>query len=200
MSLIVLKPFEQQTLNRRNEQYSAVQELLFSRYNKYHLTLSPRKETSFGHTITIDYLIKSFNFIFDLLNQSLYGKRYKNQGSYINGLVVFENTDKDNPHFHTLIRDPYNDLENRRSVADALRYVLSRVKSSRGNCKDKIPPLIDSKCYLLQEYYNNGDTRLEEYLSKEFSKPTFQSFNDLGTLSSLNADGAAFDIKPIKQY
>ena len=65
-----------------NEVKQAVTDLLRNDSNKFFLTLSPKGGVSRR------FMIESLNQLIHLLNQDLYGKRYKKKGVSIEGVVV----------------------------------------------------------------------------------------------------------------
>ena len=172
-------------LKKKQDNENAVINLLKDESNIYHLTVSPIK----GFSLT--YLEKSLNHLIKLMNEKLYGKRYKKQGNYMNGVAVLENSCGENPHFHIIIRDLKGDLENKCSVGDALEAVLPRIKTSFGDKTSK--RLIGTKSYCLQNYFNDGSSRLEQYLAKEFAaSPSMRISTRLNNIALLNEDGARF--------
>lgn len=171
---------------RKDYQIAAV-ELLLSEDNKYFLTIAP------VHNTNINSLIKTFNKLLRLLNESLYGKKYKKQNKFINGIAVLHNATKHNPHFHVLIRDPNGDLENNRTFDEAVKRSLPKIKSwDLKESKYKGRQLIGSDSYNIQEYYNNGDNQLEYYMTKEMQWAGCSIKDKLNNVSPLNADGALF--------
>ena len=182
--------------NTKQRFRDAAEQMLSSEHNRYHLTISPKPG------MAIDFLISSFNHLMKLLNEALYGKRYRNKNQYIHGMVVLELSDSYNPHFHLIIRDPHGDLENRYSLKEALRWVIPKIKTRRligSNSNTK--QLIGSNSYHLQEYYCDSDGDhyiLEEYLTKELMQ--YGTREKLDNFSTLNIDGAEFGIRDRRNY
>lgn len=137
--------------------------------SRYHITLTLTKFTpeKVGR--------KLLNLLLKQLNRVIYRKRYSDGKSFLTGVVVQEYSHcMETIHFHGLIEDePY--------LPDLLRFdelVGKQIRDiRRSNPKYYITD------HLVQEYVNDGDDKLERYLTKQFEFRGNRSLNNIGLLT-----------------
>lgn len=159
-------------------------DLLYNADNAYFLTLSP------VHEGNISFLKKSLSHLFVLLNERSYGKRYRNKGKYINGVVVTHKSHRHDLHYHIIIRDMYGDLEHRIPMCNALQRVLPKLK--RCSYNDRSDLLIGHKSYNIRPYIKDKSRKLEKYITREFENPNKRTQDILDNIGILSIDGVTF--------
>lgn len=162
-----MKPVTSINDHRGTRLKQAYIDLLTSEDNKYHLTITFQEGTR------DPVALESLNFFIKCLNQHVYGRRYLKKGKYVKGFVAKERCDNRTLHFHILVRDPDGDLNGRRPFREAVEAVIPKI---RYDTRLKDPRtggrfrgyLIGGQGWLLQDYRNDGTSRLEQYLTKNF--------------------------------
>lgn len=143
---------------------------------KYHLTISfPLGTNEIKTKEVLNLLIKH-------LNRSIYKKRYDRGQSFINGFAIREPTPSMNTdHYHILMVDDgwlpdYNRMDS--LINKHVKYLHNSL-NKRPIKKNYI------SSHLLQEYYNDGNNGLENYLLKQidYRPNSIQKTTDsIGTL------------------
>ncbi|SDK75163.1 hypothetical protein [Microbulbifer yueqingensis] len=173
--------------SEKNKMRNAFKEMLTSEYNKYHLTITFREGTK------DDVALGSLNFLMKCLNQRLFGRRYLHKNRFIDGFVARERCGNGTLHFHILIRDKRGDLESRFPIRIVLEELIPKLSSIGHNSKHRVKRrLIGDRGWLLQPYKNNGDSRLEEYLTKNFDSFSSEIDEKGDTIGLLGAEYVHF--------
>lgn len=153
-----------------------VESLLLNIDTHYHLTITFRKYTSKEACRTI------LNTFFNRLNAKIYKQRFNDGKAFLNGVAIQERSiEMDTYHFHILIeQDDY--LPDIDRMNELVKYQVNYFR--RSTAKDTICD------YLLQPYYNDGDNKLEHYLTKQFeaiTRPMDYTLKNIGVLSGTGA-------------
>ena len=145
--------------------------------NKYHLTITFRQGTSdrAAH--------QALNECIGRFNQRAYGRRYIKQRKRIHGFAVRERTANETVHFHMIIRDPYNDLELKRSFEETVESVIPAIRNPFYSDTKR---LIGDNGKKVQKYYNDGSSGLEQYLTKNFDKHSLSLQEKIDTFGVLD--------------
>lgn len=160
---------------------------------KYHLTISfPLGTNEIKTKEVLNLLIKH-------LNRSIYKKRYDRGQSFINGFAIREPTPSMNTdHYHILMVDDgwlpdYSRMDS--LIGKQVKYLHNSL-NKRPIKKNFI------SSHLLQEYYNDGNNGLENYLLKQIDyrpNPIQKVTDSIGTLGVGNVlfgrerfDGAGY--------
>lgn len=136
----------------------AYTELLSSMNTKYHLTITFPMHTSLRNCEAL------LNRLVLNLNRAIYKKRYDKGKSFIQGVAVREHTFAMNTdHYHILLVDDgyLPDYERMNTLIEKQLRLLGN-DSLHTKKKNYITR------YRLQNYFNNGDDRLEGYVTKQF--------------------------------
>jgi hypothetical protein len=107
------------------------------------------------------------------LNQRIYSRRYLNKGLHLQGFAVRERTKRGTLHFHILIFFDANECSLTK-LKDAINEVVNsylRIHTSTGS-----KPIFEHTGVHLAAYNNEGNNRLEAYLTKTISNP--HSYNE----------------------
>jgi hypothetical protein len=190
-------------------------DLLEDPRNLYHLTVTFEKGRSDA------YYLDAFNEIIRRLNRLCQRRGYFKKDQIIQGLTVFERAmNKRDPysnelHFHTIIRDVRGDLPSYHVMNTMIATVISKI-TGKGSSKEgkklmkakkvkeaikaknskrpKKPKkrLIGDECWLLQDYYNKGDSRLEGYLGEMHDRPSISYEEKKNLIGALDEFGANF--------
>lgn len=117
----------------------------------------------------------SFNFLLTILTEKLFGKFHHKRNEYLKGFVTREYQANGTVHFHGIIQDPDNNLEDRISFNDALLKALPRVQAwvsnqlQDGTVKWIKSQVTNSKSTHCEPYYDNsGKGDYEKYITKLF--------------------------------
>lgn len=129
---------------------------LASQPTSFHLTLSFHANTN--HTETL----KLLNSFMKHLNRRVYKKRYSNQLSFIQGIVIREKTtDLQTDHYHLLLTDKDMTLPDYERLNALVSKSVRSLKGRSGRNQNHI------KSFYLQKYTNEDHAnRLESYLLK----------------------------------
>ncbi len=93
---------------------------------KYHLTIT------FTTQLSGDTAYKSMLFYLHLLNQKIFGSRYKKKSLHIEGFVFAESQIDGNTHYHILIKDnPLFHVADKPSFKHHVFDLLTKVKSGK---------------------------------------------------------------------
>lgn len=95
---------------------------------KFHLTIT------FTTKISDDTAYKSLLFYLHLLNQKVFGSRYKKKGLHIEGFVFAESHKDGTTHYHSLLKD--NELfhvEGKPPLEDHVKNLMAKVKLGNSN-------------------------------------------------------------------
>ncbi len=92
---------------------------------KYHFTVT------FNTTLSDHESFKSMMFYMHLLNQRIFGSRYKKNNQHIEGFIFAESHIDGDTHYHLLLKDnPLFHAAGKPSLADHINTLLSKVKKS----------------------------------------------------------------------
>jgi len=142
---------------------------LLQNNTKYHLTITFKKYTPDKECRRL------LNRFIKHLNRSIFKKRYDSGKSFIKGFAIQEYTHSmETSHFHLLIASD-DWLPSIERLEQLIRRKVSYFR--RSNSRYCITD------YLLQAYYNDGNNKLERYLTKQFEFNRSNSFNNIGWLS-----------------
>ncbi|MEH6357458.1 MAG: hypothetical protein V7745_00605 [Pseudomonadales bacterium] len=177
----------------RGEYQTAMAKWLDDKSNKYHWTVT------FRHGCTNAFYHQSFNHLVERLNNLLFSKRnrYRNILTRIHGFAVRERNGQGDVHFHCIIQDPLGDLESKMSFERALEIAVPKityepmlydVKAKNGKAKR----LISNSGSKLQSYYNDGASKLENYVTKQFYDRRLTVQECLDNVGIFESDGAVF--------
>jgi hypothetical protein len=116
------------------------------------------------------------------------------------GIVMMENAEMHNPHFHIIIRNPNGDLEQKYTVEEAVKMVLPKLvcwqESNKGKLDDKRKPFVDANSWKLQTYSNtSGESYLEAYLAKSMGDSGYWHNHPLDNIGVLTIDGVEFGMR-----
>ena len=170
----------------RDENRSAYIELLAGLDTRYQLTLSFTKGT---------FETKSKELLNEFLkrvNRKIYKGRYNRGETFLRGFVVREFTyGMDTDHYHILIEDsPY--MPNTKRMEAIIDKKVAGLNKSLRN--DKRSNSCIESAYL-QDYYNEGDNKLEKYLTKVFEKQSYsieKAADCIGYLTDSKVDFGRF--------
>lgn len=162
--------------------------------NKYHLTVT------FRPGLSNNLYHQKFEHLIHKLNQALYSRRYriKQPIRYLYGFAMRELNSNGEVHFHCLIQDPHGDLESKNDLQSALDKVVPKITYGRKSYDVSTKKwkgrrlIVEKDGPLLQSYYNDGSSRLEEYVTKQFDDWRFSVDECLGCVGLLGRDGVNF--------
>jgi hypothetical protein len=155
-----------------------VVELMCAIAPQYHLTITCGKYTP---EITCR---NDLNKLLCLSNASIFQQRFKDGKSFLSGIAVQERSiAMDTFHFHILIANGEYVPSHERLDQVIAKHVNYFRKSKTKNtiCE-----------YQLQAYYNNGDNKLEHYLTKQFESSASKYDVALSNVGLLSAEGVCF--------
>jgi hypothetical protein len=164
---------------KKNQRYSSKEEIVkwLSGFNtKYHLTLT------FPKHMDEKWSRKLLNQSLAHLNRKTFKNRYGRGESFISGFAIREKTyGMNNDHYHILLHEN-KWLPERDEMTAFLNKQVKYFRSDHERGVMKKQYIYD---YYLQDYYNEGDDGLENYLSKKFeflSVPLQEGYDSIGTL------------------
>jgi len=159
--------------------------------NRYHITIAP----PVGHAN--EYVINRCNDLFKRLNRHVYSRQFSNRNGFIDGIVVYENLDKHNPHFHIIVRDADDALPEFDEFHALVEKIWPTVSGEIDICAEtgemlKTYPFFSSHSIKVQPYTNDGTNRLEKYLVKEAGLHRQSQIRFLECMAFLDVDGISF--------
>lgn len=170
---------------KKNQRYSFKEEVvkwLSGFETKYHLTIT------FPKYMDEKWSRKLLNQFLTHLNRKTYKNRYNRGESFINGFAIREKTyGMGNDHYHILLHE--NKWLPERDEMTA--FLNKQIKYFRSNYERGLIKKQYINDYYLQDYRNEGDDSLENYLSKKFeflSVPLQEAYDSIGVLGVNGVD------------
>jgi hypothetical protein len=166
--------------------------------NKYSLTITFRNGTS--NKATQD----GFNKLIHLLNQRIFGRRYKKKDLFITGIVARECQLNGTLHYHAILRENGTKLPNKNDFDKILEECILKIKSQPKYSSSSIYDdnqnvvteqkmrLVANDGYDLQEYYNNQDNKLEKYITKNFELSKLTITEAINSYDLITKDSITF--------
>lgn len=144
----------------------------------YHLTIT------FGKYTPEKTCRNELNKFLKHVNAALYKKQYIRGETFLNGIAIQERSIvMQTFHFHILI-------EQNQGLPSHER--LDQVIAKHVNYFQKSKHKKTIRDHQLQAYYNNGDNKLEHYLTKQFELSDSKYDVALSNVGLLSADGVCF--------
>ncbi len=95
---------------------------------QYHMTIT------FNTKISDNIAYKSMMFYLHLLNQKIFGSRYKKKGLHIEGFIFAESHKDETTHYHLLLEDnALFHVEDKPSLEEHANNLMSKVKLGNSN-------------------------------------------------------------------
>jgi hypothetical protein len=165
-------------MKRKDFSRDAVTTLLLSLDTQYHLTITYSKYTSKEACRSV------LNTFFNRLNAKIYKQRFKDGIAFLTGIAIQERSvAMDTFHFHILI-EKSDYLPSIDRMNQLVKYQVNYFR--RSTAKNTICD------YLLQPYFNDGDNKLEHYLTKQFESITRPMDYTLKNMGVLTGSGVYF--------
>ena len=116
-----------------------------------------------------DVAEESIKHLLHLINQKLYGRRYEQANKYIEGVITRERTSTGTMHYNLLLVGHGKELPGYSDLLLILSNAVKKLKqydAIKGIYTDR--DITDTKGCSLQTYTNDGENRLEQYITKNF--------------------------------
>jgi len=162
--------------NDQKQTREAFVELISSQPNKYCLTISYIKDTT---DINAN---RALNLFIHFLNQKVLTRNYKNSILFIDGFVARERTKSGTLHYHLVFNENNAVLPEYDEFYELVFTCMNKIKVNHKSTRR----ITDDKGWDLQEYFNNGDSDFEKYITKNFECSAFnaiEAFNSIGVIS-----------------
>lgn len=146
---------------------------------KYHLTLSFSYGTNEYHTRRL------LERIIIHLNKVIFKNRYTKGLSSLSGFAIREHTyHKDCDHYHLVLTNKGGWLPDFERMKILIKRQINYVNRSS--------PLNRVSDHLLQDYYDDGDHTLEQYLTKQFSHPWIEKQKASDSIGLIGREDVVF--------
>lgn len=147
---------------------------------KYHLTIT------FPQGISRKFAISALDALLKKINSRL-DRYYMKKKRFLKGFAIHEYQKNGTSHFHIALIDDTALLPGFHTL-DALISKCIQSLKKKGDYRQ----LIGNQCWVLQKYYNHGDDALENYLNKNFCKPTISSLEAYASVGFIGRGGVSF--------
>jgi hypothetical protein len=165
-------------MSTNNSAKDQVIEMMLGINTGYHLTIT------FGKYTPEEACRNDLNKFFKHVNATLYKDQYNRGETFLNGIAIQERSIvMQTFHFHILI-EQHQGLPS----CDRLKQVIAKHVNYFKKSKHKTT----IRDHQLQAYYNNGDNKLEHYLTKQFESSASKYDVALSNVGLLSAEGVCF--------